>query len=62
MVKNLPAMQETWVRKIPWRGNGNRLQYSYVENLMDSGPWRATVRRVAKESDTTEQTHSQLHV
>ena len=19
MVKNLPAMQETWVRKIPWR-------------------------------------------
>ena len=26
---------DPWVRKIPWRGNGNPLQYSYLENPMD---------------------------
>ena len=29
-------------------GNGNPFQYSYVENLMDRGAWRATVQHVAK--------------
>ena len=29
-------------------GNGNPLQYSYLENPMDGGAWRATVQRVAK--------------
>ena len=35
MVKNLPAMQETWVqylgREDPGEGNGNPLQYSCLE-------------------------------
>ena len=26
-VKNAPAMQETWIGKIPGRGHGNSLQY-----------------------------------
>ena len=26
-----------WVRKIPGGGNGNLLQYSYLENSMDRG-------------------------
>ena len=30
------------------KGNGNQLQYSCLENLMDRGPWWATVHRVAK--------------
>ena len=34
-------------------GNGNPLQYSYLENSMDRGTWRATVRGVSKESDMT---------
>ena len=34
--------------KIPWRGNGNPLQYSCLENSMDRGYWRATVHEVAK--------------
>ena len=34
-------------------GNGNPLQYTFLENPMDGGAWRATVHRVAKESDTT---------
>ena len=28
-----------WVENIPWRGYGNRLQYSSLENLMDRGAW-----------------------
>ena len=39
MVKRLPAMWETrfnpWVGKIPWRRNGNLLQYPCLENSMD---------------------------
>ena len=29
-------------------GHGNPLQYSCLENLMDTGAWWATVQRVAK--------------
>ena len=29
-------------------GNGNPLQYSYLENPMDRGAWQATVRTVTK--------------
>ena len=37
-------------------GNGNPLQYSFLEDSMDRGPWRATVHRGRKESDMTEAT------
>ena len=40
----------------PRAGIGNPLQYSCLENSMDRGAWRATVHRVAKKSDTTENT------
>ena len=36
----------------PGEGHGNLLQYSCLENLMDSGAWRVVVHRVA-ESDRT---------
>ena len=36
-------------------GNGNPLQYSFLENPMDRGGWWATVHRVAK-SDMSEVT------
>ena len=39
----------------PGEGNGNPLQYSCLENLMDRGAWWAAVRRVP-ESDMTEVT------
>ena len=35
-VKNLPAMQETWVQ-FPGEGNGLPLQCSSMENSMDRG-------------------------
>ena len=39
---------DPWVRKIPWRGNDSPLQYSCLENPMDRGALRATVREVTK--------------
>ena len=44
MVKNLPAMQETWVRSLGWedtleKGKGYPLKYSGLENTMDYSPW-----------------------
>ena len=53
MVKNLPAVQESqaWSlgREDPLiEGHGNPLQYSCLENPMDSGAWQATVCGVAK--------------
>jgi len=50
-VKNLPAMQETWVQSLGWEdsleegGHDNPLQYSYLENphgqrsLAGYSPW-----------------------
>ena len=35
-------------------GNDNSFQYFCLRNSMNRGAWRATVHRVAKESDTTE--------
>ena len=32
----------------PGREHGNPLQYSCLENSMDTGTWQATVHRVAK--------------
>ena len=40
------------VRKIPGEGNGYPLQYSCLENSMDTGAWRATIHEIT-ESDTT---------
>ena len=34
--------------RFPGGGNGNPLQYSCLENLMDRGAWYATVHGVAK--------------
>ena len=35
-------------RRSPGEGNGNPLQYSYLENPMDKEAWHATVYGVAK--------------
>ena len=55
LVKNLPAMQETWVPFLSWEdplekgkathfsilaeGGGTPLQYSCLENPTDGGAW-----------------------
>ena len=57
-VKNLPAMQETWVRSLgqedPGEGNGNPLQYSCLENPTGREAWQATGHGGCKESHMTE--------
>ena len=37
-----------WIGKIPWRKKWQPPQYSWLENSMDSGDWRATVHGVTK--------------
>ena len=50
----LPSKQETQVPSLgckdhlPGGGHANSLQYSCLENPMDTGAWWATVHRVAK--------------
>ena len=39
--------------KSPGEGNGNPLQYSCLENLMDRGAWQAIVPAVAKKLHMT---------
>jgi len=60
MVKNLPAIRETWIQSL---GQEDLLeegmvthssQYSFLENAMDREAWQATVRG-HKELDMTEQ-------
>ena len=59
MVKNLPAVQETQLQSLgqedfPGEGNGNSLQYSFLENPMDRKAWWVTVHSWGhRESDTT---------
>ena len=61
MVKNSPANEGDirdvglvpGVGKSPGGGHDNQLQYSCLENSMDTGTWWATVHGVA-ESDTIE--------
>ena len=63
MVKNLPAIagdirdadSTDGSGRAPGGGHGSPLQCSCLENPVDRGAWRATVRGVA-ESDTTEET------
>ena len=67
MVKNLPANEGdvgsiSGSGRSPGGGNGNPVQYSFLENPMDGGAWWGR-----KESDMTEVTlsgpdvHYQLH-
>ena len=60
MLKNLTAVQETWVGSLSWddpleKGLGP-LQRSCLENSMDGGAWWATSPQGGKESDRTEVT------
>ena len=70
VVKNLPVnagdvglIPES--RRPPGVGNGNPLQYYYLENSMNRGAWRATVHGVAKsraQLNTHTHTHTHTHI
>ena len=65
MVKNLPAMRETWVRSL---GREDPLEEGMAAHssllawriLMDRGAWKATVHGIT-ESDMTEQLSTAQH-
>ena len=48
------------LERFPGKRNGNPLQYSCLENSMDSGAWQATVHGVA-ESDMTKRLSTAQH-
>ena len=57
MVKNLPAIQEIWVRSLGQEyplENAMAAHLPCLENPMDRGAWRVIVHGVSRESDTTE--------
>ena len=66
VVKNLPAnardagdaSSTPGLGRSPGEGNGNPLQYSCLENPMDTGTWRASVHGVSK-SQTQLSTYAQ---
>ena len=50
-VKNLSAGNTgsiPWLGRSPGEGNGNRLQYSYLEKSMNRGTWWAIVHGVTR--------------
>ena len=58
MVKNLLAMQDTWVQFLAWKDPLEEGMATHSSILvwripMDRGAWRATGHGVTKESDTT---------
>ena len=53
MVKNLPAMRETWVQSLSWEDPLQKGMATHSSILswripMDRGAWRATVHGVTK--------------
>ena len=55
LMKNLPAMQETWVQSLSWEDALEKemapFQYSCLENFMDRGAWQAAVNGVTVRHD-----------
>ena len=44
--KDVASVSES--ERLPGLGNGNPLQYSCLKNLVNRGPWQATVQEVTK--------------
>ena len=69
VVKNLPANAGDIIDegltpgsgRSPGGGHGNALQYSCLDNPMDSRAWQATVRRVAKSQTQLKRLNTHTH-
>ena len=49
------------LRRSPRQGNGNRLQYSYLENLMDGGAWLQSMGSLKSLTGLSNQTKTKTH-
>ena len=58
MVRNLPKMQETWVRKIHWRKKWLPTPVFLPEESMDREAWWAIVLGIAKSRTRLTNTHT----
>ena len=63
LVKNTPAMWDTWVPSLGWedpleKGMATHSSILAWRILMDRGAWQTTVHGVAKSQDMTESKHS----
>ena len=63
VVKNLPAMQETWVRSLVWEDSLEKEMATHSRTLTWEIPWTEKPGglqslRVSKELGTTEQLHN----
>ena len=54
MVKNLPAMRETWVRSVGWEGPLKKGKANHFSILAWRIPWTVYSPQGGKDSDTTE--------
>ena len=67
MVKKLPAVQETQVHSLGWKGplekeTATHTQYSGLETSTDRGAWQTTVHGVAKSWTPLRVFHFHVHV
>ena len=65
-VKNLPEMQETWVRPLGWedpldQGSATHSSILAWRILMDRGTWQDTVHGVAESEKTERLSMAQTH-
>ena len=60
LVKNLPAMQETWVRSLVWEETLDDGKATYSSILAWRIPWTVIVHGVAKSG--TELSHFHFHI
>ena len=66
-VKNLPAKpgdvrgmgSVSQLGRLPGGGHGNPLQYSFLDNSLDTGAWQATVQSVTKSQTLLKQFSTQ---
>ena len=67
MVKNPPAMRETWVLSLGWEDPLEKGMATHSSSLawripMDRGAWRATVHRVTELDMTERLSFTSLHI
>ena len=65
MVKNLPAVQETWVQSLGWEDPLEKAMATHsscLENSMDRGAWQTAIHGVTKSQIRLSDFHIHVHM